>query len=101
MPKFLCKLGLHKWRYKPEDAVIVKSGGHGGGQYSGASGGYAVSGKLSYPVSNDMYEMLKAPEAVFTKRECLRCGVKQEKRFSEDAQGNKTIVSGWEKTKKQ
>jgi hypothetical protein len=40
-------------------------------------------------------------QAVFSKRKCQRCGVKQQKRFSEDAQGNKTPISGWEKTKRQ
>jgi hypothetical protein len=97
---FLCRLGLHRWRYKPEDAVIISRGGQGGEQASGAYGGYAASGKspTAHPVSTDMLEMLKTPEAVFIKRECLRCGIKQEKRFSEDAQGNKTVISGWEKT---
>jgi hypothetical protein len=40
-------------------------------------------------------------ETIPTKRECHRCGIKQESSISEDAQGNITQIGCWEKTKKQ
>jgi hypothetical protein len=91
---FLCRLGLHKWRY--EDVVIT----------SGAvieptvvRGREWIGGGGSTPPMH--VNTIQRTKTVFTKRECLRCGIKQEKRISEDDSGNKTLIGGWEKTKKQ
>jgi hypothetical protein len=91
MPGFLCRLGLHKWRY--EDVVITSRDAieplvvfyekFGGGAESSS-------------------HVRKNPrtKADFTKRECQKCGIKQERRIFEDDEGNKTIISGWEKQPK-
>jgi hypothetical protein len=98
MPSFLCRLGLHKWRYEPEDAVIINREEHEGEQTADA---YVKSRMLAYPIPTYTDKILKTPEAVFIRRECQRCGIKQKRKIYEDDQGNKTPISGWEKTKKQ
>lgn len=83
MPRFLCRLGLHKWRYK--DAVITS--------WTEYKSNVIFTREGFRPIG-----LLKTPRTqVFSERECQRYGIKQEKRFAENDQGNKTPVSGWEK----
>lgn len=97
MPRFLCRIGLHKWRY--EDAGIISRDAREDERASDYAltrgGGGAISVGRPIPIGT---EKTYKTEAVFTKRECQRCGIKQEKRVSENDQGNKTPISGWEKT---
>jgi hypothetical protein len=89
MPRFLCGLGLHKWRY--EDAVITSQS---------VIEPTAVIHRDGYGGDAPPMQVVtrQRTKAVFTKRKCQRCGVKQEKRFAEDDRGNKTPISGWERT---
>ena len=57
----LCRLGLHKWRYYGEKVLIVwKEPGF---------------------IPGTKKEMRKM---VYCKRECLRCGIKEKRKFSEN-----------------
>jgi hypothetical protein len=90
MPRFLCRLGLHKWRY--EDAVITSLS-----EYESARGRAWVIAKMGKIPSIGIPKSVRT-QTVFSKRECQKCGIKEGKRFAEDDQGNKTPISGWEKT---
>ena len=57
----LCRLGLHKWRYYGEKVLIVWK-------------------ELGF-ILGTRKEMRKM---VYCKRECLRCGIKEKRKFSEN-----------------
>jgi hypothetical protein len=86
---FLCKLGLHEWRY--EDAIVTSLDEHEG---------VWIANKGNLPGRTPPFEGQSEHkiEAEPTKRECMRCGIKQVRKFSEDDEGNKTIISDWEET---
>jgi len=69
----LCRLGLHKWRYYGEKVLIVwKEPGF---------------------IPGTKKEMRKM---VYCKRECLRCGIKEKRKFFENIDGT-LAAAGWER----
>lgn len=86
-------MGLHKWRNGGERVLVSRP-----------EPPYSVGA-----MSNDRFRagMPKGQhareqrlecksEVVFSERECLRCGIKERRLFSEDAEGNKA-PAGWER----
>ena len=69
----LCRLGLRKWRYYGEKVLIVwKEPGF---------------------IPGTKKEMRKM---VYCKRECLRCGIKEKRKFFENIDGT-LAAAGWER----
>lgn len=73
MPPILCRLGLHKWRNYGEKVLIV----------------WEEPGLIPFTKK----EMKKL---VYCKRECLRCGIKEKRKFLENIDGT-LAAAGWER----
>jgi hypothetical protein len=72
LPGFLCKMGVHRWKHYGERKLIV----------------WKEPGMLPGTKA-------ERHRHVFTKRECLRCGVRQEREFVENLDGTLSAV-GWD-----
>ena len=73
MPPILCRLGLHKWRNYGEKVLIV----------------WEEPGLIPFTKK----EMKKL---VYCKRECLRCGIKEKRKFLKNIDGT-LAAAGWER----
>ena len=73
MPRFLCRIGIHKWRNYGERVEIA----------------WTESG-LVPGIKKEMHRR------VFSERECLRCGIREKRKFDENIDGTKAAM-GWER----
>lgn len=69
MANVLCRLGFHKWKNHGEPVLVVWKEP---GLFPGTK--------------------VKKKKYVFAKRECLRCGIREEKQFSETIDGQMEIT---------
>jgi hypothetical protein len=76
---------LHKWRYEDPETVSQK--------VKNQPWDWAITKYGNVPPPG-FWGTVKT-KTVFTKRECQRCGIKEQKRFAQDDQGNETL-SNWE-----
>lgn len=73
MPPLLCRLGLHKWKNHGEKVLIVWK-----------EPGFIPGTKV------------EKRKHVLSERECLRCGIKEKRKFSENLDGTQA-AAGWER----
>jgi len=73
LTSLLCRLGLHKWRNYGERVLIAWE-----------EPGFIIGTKK------------KIWKYVFSERECLRCGIKEKRLFSENIDGT-LAAAGWKR----
>jgi hypothetical protein len=75
LPSIICKLGFHKWRNQGEKVLITW-------QEPGFIPGTTKTMK----------------KIVFCERKCLRCGIRERRKFSKNVDGT-LAAAGWERIK--
>jgi len=73
LPSLWCKLGLHKWKNYGKQVLITWK-----------EPGFVLGIKK------------EIRKYVFSERECLRCGIKEKRKFSENLDGT-LAAAGWER----
>jgi len=73
MPSLLCELGIHKWKNYGKHVLIAWK-------------------ELGFFLGTEEEKC----KYVFSERECLRCGIKEKRRFSENLDGT-LAAAGWER----
>lgn len=87
-PNWLCKLGLHKWRNYGDPVTVTWEE-----PYHRWKGLYHMwSGLRKRPSGSSFHTRSRV---VFTKRECLRCGISMKRILVKNADGTLSCV-GWE-----
>jgi hypothetical protein len=83
-PNWLCRLGLHKWRYYGEKVVVTWK-------------------EPAYVKGASMHREPPKPihrqKEVFTKKKCLRCGIRVKRKLVRDSDGTLSSI-GWESISK-